>query len=225
MANDTAHLPPTASAVHGYLLGESSRNVLIRLALILTGITTAWCCIICVTIARSQHRHRRDSHRRLYESTSRVTHHRLAPARRVHSSSVMISSAKWETLQRAFVQMKQRCSFWTVINETAAHRTASPQQRNYRGNTASVHAMKTHAAIEAMTRRVIIAESSAPRYHSMQQPKKTPLLHKKNSIEPLAPSTTNVPLPAVSVRGSFSSSRIHFCSLVKTRHIASSCVD
>ena len=102
------------------------------------------------------------------------------------------------------MRMKQRCSFWTVSSETvAAHRTESPQRRNYPGHgSTSVHSMKTHAVIEAMTRRAMTPESSASHYHAEEHSKTRASLHlpkKKNSIEPLTPSTPNVPLPAVSM--------------------------
>ena len=143
-------LHPTG-AIHSYLLGESVKNVVLRLTLILTAIISIWSCMIAVSMIRTRYRRRKQTfksshslHHLTFENAKSVgMTHPSQRRSRFDSSSTPLSRKKTNVFERILPSIKR-----PVRKETVAYRSVLKKEQHPPSDPA-----KIHAVIEAMTRR------------------------------------------------------------------------
>ena len=148
MMNTTAEISSTNSLFRRYLLGESIKNIFIRLTVILSAIILVWCGIMCALIIHTKCQRTKQMlknasthhHHHLYDSTSSLSKsrsNRCKRNRRLYSST---SSLPWPrccfccccccSIHHLFSQLKQRCGFWpssssSIVNDVSIQQIAS----------------------------------------------------------------------------------------------------
>lgn len=134
-----------SDSIHSYLLGESVKNVILRLTLILTAIVVIWACMIAVSVIRSRYQRRRQTfrsshnlHHLAFESTTKnLMSNQRKQVCRFDSSSTTMTMRKGNVLGRILPSIKRPAGHRSVVKQV--HPPSDPA--------------KIHAVIEAMTRR------------------------------------------------------------------------
>ncbi len=154
-----------------YLLGESVKNIFIRLTVILSAIILVWCGIMFALIIHTKCQRNKqmlktsNTHHHLYDSNSSLNKkrpNRVKRVRRCHSSTSSLSSTRCYSIRHILSELKRRCGFWpsSPINENSTFRTSStiivPKQlsESY-SKSASLTPTKAQLVVEAMTRRSV----------------------------------------------------------------------
>ncbi|CAF1544773.1 unnamed protein product [Adineta ricciae] len=121
MNNVTIELPESVNIFHRYLLGESLKNSLIRLTVILSVIILVWlgmllALIIHLKCQRSRQRLKSSTSHHLHESDKepvRKCSEQFGRSRRFDSSVSSISSIRCHSLRRNCFRLKRFCFFWS----------------------------------------------------------------------------------------------------------------
>lgn len=139
MNNISSEISSTSNFFRRYLLGESIRNVFIRLTVILSAIILVWCGIMCALIIHTKWQRNKqmlknsNTHHHLYDSTLSLTKKRPKRCkrnRRLYSSnsSLSLSYCCCCSMDRLFSQLKQRCGFLpssAIVNDDSIQQIAS----------------------------------------------------------------------------------------------------
>ncbi len=141
MKNITNDISPTSSLFRRYLLGESAKNICIRLTVILSSIIIVWCGIICALIIHMKCQRAKqilktsNTHHHLYDSNTSLTKKRSNYSKRNRrfnsSSSSLSSSTDCYSIRHILSQLKPHCIFWprSTGNENSIDRSLSPTKR------------------------------------------------------------------------------------------------
>jgi len=172
MINSTNQIQLTNNFFREYLLGESLKNVFIRLTLILSSIMLVWCGIMFGLIIHTKCQRTKQmlktssTHHHLYDSNSSLTRKRSKRNRRFYSSSSSISSTRCYSIRRLLSQLKQHCVFSTSsMNDNQLHRSASfvrekkSIKKSLRNNYNSTPE-KVQLVVNSMTRRSILPNAN-----------------------------------------------------------------
>lgn len=128
MMNITTDISSTNSLFRRYLLGESIKNIFIRLTVILSAIILVWCGIMCALIIHTKCQRTKqlsknaNTHHHLYDSTTSLTKtrsNRCKRNRRLNSSSCYCCCCC--SIRDLFSQLKQRCGFWPSSSSSIAN--------------------------------------------------------------------------------------------------------
>ena len=138
MNNISLEISSTNSFFRRYLLGESIRNIFIRLTVILSAIVLVWCGIMCALIIHTKWQRNKqmlknsNTHHHLYDSTLSLTKkrpNRCKRNRRLYSSNSSLSSSYCcYSIDHLFSQLKQRCGFLpssSIVNDNSIQQIAS----------------------------------------------------------------------------------------------------
>lgn len=167
MNNVTYDISSTNNLFRHYLLGESVKNIFIRLTVILSAITLAWCGIMLALIIHTKCQRTKqmlktsNTHHHLYDSNSSLNKKRSNRNRRFNSSSSSLSSTRCYSIRHILSELKQRCSFWpsSTINENPVCRTSSslvkPKQQQIESSPRNIYSTptKVQLVVESMTSR------------------------------------------------------------------------
>jgi hypothetical protein len=172
MNNVTNDLSSTNNLFRRYLLGESMKNVFIRLTVILSSIIIVWCGIMFALIIHMKCQRAKqmlktsNTHHHLYDSNTSLTKKRSnCPSRnrRFNSSSSSLSSTRCYSIGRILSQLKPHCFVWpsSIVNENSINRSASLTKQKQQSETLPRNSYSTpnkvHLVVESMTRRSITA--------------------------------------------------------------------
>lgn len=165
MNNLTNENSSTNNLFRQYLLGESIKNIFIRLTVILSAIIFVWCGIMCALIIHMKCQRTKQmlktssTHHHLYDSNSSLTRKRSNCSkrnRRFHSSSSSLSSTRCYSIRQILSQLKSHCSFWPSSNLNENPITKQKKQVEYRQNHSHSRPNQVQLVVESMTRRSLI---------------------------------------------------------------------
>jgi hypothetical protein len=134
MNNGTTDISPAINIFRRYLLGDTLKNSLIRLTVILSAIIIVWSGIVIALIIHMKCQRKKqmlktsNTHHHLYDSNSSLTRKRSNSSkrnRRFNSSSSSLSSSCCYSIRRVFSQLKQHCIFWPL---STSHRPTSAKK-------------------------------------------------------------------------------------------------
>lgn len=191
MNNVTIEDSATTSFFRQYLLGESLKNILIRLTIILSAIIVVWSGIMLALIIhtkcqRSKQMLKKTSipHHHLYDSNTSLTRKRSSHPKRIrHFNSSLCCSSIVDFLS----QFKRRCllcpslpSSTSIDNENSKMHSSpivarKPRIESTTKNSCST-ASKIHLVVEAMTRR-----SPSCNYNAVKVRKKSSIFRETES--------------------------------------------
>ena len=158
MNNETKNDSMNIGTFSQYLLGESVKNILIRLSVILSSIILVWSGIMLALIIHTKYQRMKQMqkltnshhhhHHHLHDSTSslnKTRSHRNHPVDATNSSRCF-------ALRRLLSQLKDRCFFWPSArqrtDENYAIRRSKPRQ-----GTIPHSSTKVQFVVEAMSRK------------------------------------------------------------------------
>ena len=167
----TNEISLTNSLFRRYLLGESIRNIFIRLTVILSAIILVWCGIMFALVIHTKCRRTKQMlktsnthHHHLYDSTlslNRNRSNRWKRNRRFNSSTSTLSSTSCCSIRHILSQLKQRCGFWpsSTVNENSFQQipslTKSGQQVETVARSFYSTPSKVQIVVEMMTKRSV----------------------------------------------------------------------
>jgi hypothetical protein len=178
MNNVTADISTTISFFRRYFLGESLKNILIRLTVILSSIIIVWCGIVLALIihmkcqrSKQMQKTSNTHHHHLYDSTLSLTKKRVKNQskrnRRFNSSSSSLSSTRCYSIRHILSRLKRHCFFWpssSRVNENSRDRSLSLTQRKTQSEPQpAISLLKTNKVqlvVEAMSRRPLTPASN-----------------------------------------------------------------
>ncbi len=170
MNNVTNEISLTNNLFRRYLLGESMKNIFIRLTVILSSIIIVWCGIMFALIIHMKCQRSKqmlktsNTHHHLYDSNTSLTKKRSNCSkrnRRFNSSSSSLSSTRCYSIGRILSQLKPHCFVWpsSPINENSINRSESliklKQKSESLPKTSYPTPNKVQLVVESMTRRSI----------------------------------------------------------------------
>ncbi|UJR38043.1 hypothetical protein I4U23_030725 [Adineta vaga] len=151
MYNVTTEISVTVNIFRRYLLGESLKNSLIRLTVILSAILLVWvgmifALIIHLKCQRSRQILKSSTSHHLYDNehdSIRKRSEQLVRNRRFDSSVSSISSTRCYSIRRIFIRLKRCCIFWPSVanaNDDSEKRSSisSKQRDTIRMNSCTV---------------------------------------------------------------------------------------
>ncbi len=168
MNNVTTEVSMTIGFFRRHLLGESLRNSLIRLTVILSAIIIVWsglmlALIIYMKYQRARQTLKTSNTQRLYDSNSSLNGkrpNRNKHNRRFNSSASTLSSPRCYSIRRIIAQLSQRCVFWPLsrtTNRNSIKRSSSSIKRKQQRQTMITNSCtapnKIQIIVENMTRR------------------------------------------------------------------------
>jgi hypothetical protein len=154
MKNITAVVHMTNSFFREYLLGESLKNILIRLTFILSGTIIVWfCMVLIITLCmgyqrRKQMQHSLNSHHHLYDSMLNLT---------TNQCNDLHQSYRYSSLSPTIPSLRSD----SVAKQKYLFGTKSIQQRYPEENKLLINPNKTQAAVEAMSRPPLLFKDKA----------------------------------------------------------------
>ena len=177
MNNLTNEISSKDSFFRRYLLGESIKNIFIRLTVILSAIILVWCGIMCALIIHTKCQRKKqmlktsNTHHHLYDSTSSLNKKRSKRNRRVNPSALSTSG---NSIRRILSELKQRCGFQSspIANENSVHRTSSVPKLKRQSDTlpnCNSTPNKIQLVVESMSSRSIISHHSVGKRISLYQ--------------------------------------------------------
>jgi hypothetical protein len=165
MNNVSYEISSTDNFFRHYLLGESIKNIFIRLTVILSSIILVWCGIMFALIIHTKCQRNKqmlkksNTHHLLYDSNSSLnkkTPNRSKRIRRNHSSSSLSSSTRCYSIRHILSELKRRCGFWpsSTINENYRTSLSIIKPKQQMENFSSTPT-KVQLVVESMTRHSI----------------------------------------------------------------------
>jgi hypothetical protein len=191
MNNVTNEISLTNNFFRRYFLGESIRNIFIRLTVILSAIIIVWSGIMFALIIHMKcQRTKRmlkttNTHHHLYDSNTSLNKKRTncsKRTRRFNSSSSSLTSTRCYSIRHVLSQLKQRCVFWpsTTIHENSIVRSSSFIKRKQPietlPKTPPSTPNKVQLVVQSMARRSFISNPNKVRIG-----KKISLYHEADS--------------------------------------------
>lgn len=172
MNNATNEISQTNNLFRRYLLGESIKNIFIRLTVILSAITLVWCGIMFALIIHMKCQRTKqmlktsNTHHHLYDSSTSLTKKRSNCSkrnRRFHSSSSSLSSTRCYSIRHILSQLKSHCIFWprSTVNDNSINRSLSLNKRKKQMENQSKNSYSTpnkvQLVVESMTKQSLTA--------------------------------------------------------------------
>ncbi len=205
MNNVTNDKSPTNNLFRRYLLGESIKNIFIRLTVILSAIIIVWCGIMFALIIHMKCQRTKqtlktsNTHHHLYDSNTSLNKKRSKHSkrnRRCNSPSPSLSSRRCYSLFRSLSQLKQHCVFWpsssSTVNENLMNRSSLLiKQRETKTNNSYSTPNKVQVVLQSMTRRTLTSN-----HNKINLGKRLSLYHEADSssgdeLKNLYPIETN----------------------------------
>lgn len=167
MNNISLEISSTNNFFRRYLLGESIRNIFIRLTVILSAIILVWCGIMCALIIHTKWQRNKqmsknaNTHHHLYDSTLSLTKkrpNRCKRNRRVYSSNSSLSSSYCCcSISELLLRLKQRCGFWpapSMAQENSVQQIASITKSKQHLDTKAKSLHSTSSKVQIVVEKV-----------------------------------------------------------------------
>lgn len=191
MNNETQNNSMKISGLTHYLLGESIKNIFIRLTVILAAIILVWSGIMLALIIHTKYQRMKQMqklsnshhHHFLYDSTSSLNKARPTQRnRRFDTSTSSLTSGPCLCFRQVFTQLKEHCFFWPssreaynedIINQSRPDLRSKLRQEPIASTSSLPSSNKIQFVVEAMTRRPVTSN-----HQRMTQGRRT-LIHRE----------------------------------------------
>ena len=167
MNNRTTDMPMTSSFFRRYLLGESFRNILIRLTVIASAIILVWCGIMLALIVhmkcqRTKQMQKTSNNQQLYGNRTSLqkTQSNRSECQAHYQSPASPPAQRCCSIVRFLSQLKRCCIFWPsaapsnrITIERPSSLTVRDQRMKSGPNSSMSRSSRVQFAIQAMSRK------------------------------------------------------------------------